>query len=127
MTTFVDDMRAGFVAHNGARRYTMCHMIADSHAELIAMADKIGVLRKWIQHEGTAREHFDIAMTKRALAVAAGAVEIEWRQAGAMTKRRQIEGTLGIPEDAVDWLWAYRLATSKPPQGRDGEEAPTAA
>lgn len=56
----------------------MCHMYADSSEELLAMADVIGVARKWIQHPGTWREHFDIAKSKRKLAVAAGAVETSW-------------------------------------------------
>ena len=57
-------------------RMLMCHMIADSNAELIEMADTIGVARRWIQHAGTYREHFDICKSKRAMAVRAGAVEV---------------------------------------------------
>ncbi len=72
MTVYVDDMNAPF------GRMKMCHMFADSTEELQAMADRIGVQRKWIQYPGTIREHFDIALSKRALAVAAGAVEIEY-------------------------------------------------
>lgn len=59
----------------------MSHLFADSHDELIAMVDRIGVQRKWIQHEGTDKEHFDIALGKRRLAVAAGAIEITMREA----------------------------------------------
>lgn len=44
------------------------------------MADRIGVQRKWIQHEGTRREHFDISLSKRNLAVKAGAIEITQRE-----------------------------------------------
>ena len=58
-------------------RMIMCHMFADTHEELVAMADKIGVARKWIQHAGTYKEHFDIAKSKRALAVSAGAIEVD--------------------------------------------------
>lgn len=54
-------------------RMKMCHMMADTHEELLAMADLIGVARKWIQHEGRRTEHFDICKTKRALAIAHGA------------------------------------------------------
>jgi hypothetical protein len=66
-------MKAGF------GRMVMCHMVADSTAELLAMVDQIGVQRKWIQKVGTYAEHFDICKSKRALAVAAGAIEIGWR------------------------------------------------
>lgn len=73
MTVYVDTMRAKF------GRMVMCHMIADSTEELLAMADKIGVARKWLQKPGTHHEHFDIALSKRKLAVEFGAVEISMR------------------------------------------------
>jgi hypothetical protein len=60
----------------------MCHMVADTHRELVAMADAIGVNRKWIQYPGTIREHFDIAKSKKVLAVRHGAIEITWRACG---------------------------------------------
>lgn len=71
---YVDDMQASF------GRMTMCHMMADSTDELLEMADKIGVARKWIQHAGTNREHFDVCLSRRALAVKHGAVEITQRE-----------------------------------------------
>lgn len=74
MSVYVDDMEAKF------GRMVMCHMIADSHEELVAMVRKIGVQTKWIQHAGTYREHFDICLAKRAKAVAAGAIEITQRE-----------------------------------------------
>lgn len=74
MAVFVDDMRAPY------GRMLMCHMGADTTEELLAMADRIGVARKWIQYAGTWREHFDVALSKRALAVAAGAVEVTQRE-----------------------------------------------
>jgi hypothetical protein len=101
MPVYIDDMRAPF------GRMLLCHMIADTTQELLEMADAIGVARKWIQHPGTPSEHFDIALTKRAAAVRRGAVEITWRQCGAMTKRMMVEGKLGKPEEAEEWLQAY--------------------
>lgn len=98
MTVYVDDMRARF------GRLIMCHMIADTDEELRAMADRIGVNRKWFQKPGTARRHYDIALSKRALAVEAGAVQITWKQTGCMCRRRLETGELGKPEDAVDWV-----------------------
>lgn len=73
---YVDDMKAGF------GRMIMCHMIADSTEELLAMVDHIGVPRKWIQNAGTYREHFDICHAKRALAVEHGAQEITFLDLG---------------------------------------------
>lgn len=59
-------------------RMMMCHMIADTHAELVAMARAIGVAEKWIQHPGHfRREHFDVCKSKRAEAIRRGAIEIE--------------------------------------------------
>lgn len=69
MSVYVDDMEASF------GRMIMCHMMADTTAELLQMADHIGVHRKWIQKPNTYKEHFDVAKSKRKLAVAAGAIE----------------------------------------------------
>lgn len=74
MAVFVDDMKAPY------GRMIMCHMGADTTEELLAMADKIGVARRWLQHAGTWREHFDIALSKRALAVQYGAIEVTQRE-----------------------------------------------
>ena len=75
------------------RGMTMCHMVADSTEELLCMADSIGVKRKWIQAEGTYREHFDVCKSKRALAVKNGAMEITGRQL-AMKLREKREGAI---------------------------------
>jgi len=71
MVVYVDDMQADF------RRMKMCHCVADSTVELLEMMDRIGVQRNWIQRPGTVYEHFDICLTKRKLAVRAGAIEID--------------------------------------------------
>lgn len=76
MTVYVDDVRLPF------RNMVMCHMWATTIAELLEMADRIGVDRKWIQGHselsiGKAKRaswvHFDIALSKKALALEAGA------------------------------------------------------
>ena len=73
------------------------------------MAARIGVDRKWWQSpEKASGSHYDIALSKRALAVGFGAIEITWRQAGAMNTRRRVTGALGAPEDAVEWSANYR-------------------
>lgn len=82
MTVYVDDMRARF------GRMVMCHLVADTLDELHAMADRIGVDRRWYQGPPkTRRPHYDIALSKRALAVAAGAQEITMRQTPAIARR----------------------------------------
>lgn len=72
MGVYVDDMRAPY------RRMVMCHMLADSVEELHAMADKIGVARRWFQDKPKF-PHYDICLTKRALAVKFGAKEVRDR------------------------------------------------
>lgn len=83
MAVYVDNMRASF------GRMKMCHMIADSTEELLAMADTIGVDRKWLQKAGRHDEHFDIAMSKRKLAVEAGAVEVTMLGLGRILRDRR--------------------------------------
>lgn len=86
MPVYVDDMRAPY------GRLILCHMLADTDDELHAMADKIGVARRWHQKAGTYQSHYDIALSKRALAVANGAIEID-RQgvANILRSKRQAE------------------------------------
>lgn len=82
MPVYVDKMNANF------GRMKMCHMLADSREELDAMADKIGVARKWIQKPNHPHEHYDICQSKKALAIKAGAIEIERQQVGEIMKKR---------------------------------------
>lgn len=68
----------------------MCHMIADTTKELLEMADRIGVQKKWIQYENTYNEHFDICLSKKKLALKNGAKEIDFRMYAIMINKRKI-------------------------------------
>lgn len=70
MAVYIDDYNAPF------QSMIMCHMIADTREELLAMVDRIGVKRKWIQKMGTCYEHFDICLSKKKLAIKYGAIEL---------------------------------------------------
>jgi len=83
MAVYVDDMKAKL------GRMVLCHMIADSREELDAMADRIGVQRKWIQQAGTHQEHYDVSLSARAKAIAAGAQEITMRELAMMCMARR--------------------------------------
>ena len=54
-------------------RMLMCHMLADTPEELHAMAKRIGVAHRWYQLTAST-PHYDIARSKRAQAIARGAV-----------------------------------------------------
>ena len=86
MTVYVDAMRAAY------GRMVMCHMLADSDAELHEMADRIGVARRWHQKRGTVHSHYDICRSKRALAVREGAVEIDRRELARLIQGRRGAG-----------------------------------
>jgi hypothetical protein len=93
MAVYVDDMNAPF------GRMLMCHLIADTTDELLAMVDRIGVNRRWIQDVGTRREHFDIALSKKRLALAAGAIEIEYGAELARMLAQRDRGETMRPDD----------------------------
>lgn len=94
MTVYVDDMCNYELGR--FRRMKMSHMIADTEEELHAMADKIGVARRWYQGD-----HYDIAKSKRAIAIANGAVPIDLRTLALMAgrRRRNPGEALPRPED----------------------------
>ncbi|QRM36964.1 DUF4031 domain-containing protein [Rhizobium rhizogenes] len=126
MTVYVDDMKASF------GNMVMCHMWADSDAELLAMADTIGVKRKWIQghqtlsfgkHRNASWVHFDIAQSKRALAVKAGAVETDRfgpviHTATLLLRHAETIGDVELAaraRDKIDRFEALRAERSKGP------------
>lgn len=78
MAVYVDDMRAQF------GRMILCHMLADTEAELHKMAGEIGVARKWFQGD-----HYDVSLSKRKMAVRLGAQEITQREAVEIRNRNR--------------------------------------
>lgn len=79
MTVYVDDMHK-FPMGN-FRSMKMSHMVADTVKELHEMADKIGVSRAHYQGPPkTINPHYDICLSKRALAVKHGAKECTMRE-----------------------------------------------
>lgn len=101
---YVDNFYVTGVKYRGMK---MSHMIADTTEELLTMADKIGVKRKWLQHPGTCNEHFDICLAMRAKAVELGAVEINYREyATEIQKRCEANG--------IHWARASVDAIKKP-------------
>lgn len=83
MAVYVDDFNAPY------RRMKMSHMVADSKEELLAMVDVIGVNRKWIQYPDTNKEHFDICLGKKELAIKNGAILITARKLAKATLSRK--------------------------------------
>lgn len=90
MSVYIDNMNIPY------RGMIMNHMIADTREELLTMADKIRVNRKWIQSYDTPREHFDICLAKKAKALKLGAIEINFRDLAEKTRTRTYEGKTQI-------------------------------
>ena len=76
MGVYVDDSRYRYW------RFIMCHMVADSVVELHAMAERIGLERRWY-HQG----HYNLCLSKRVLAIRCGAGEIRARNAAFVRTR----------------------------------------
>jgi hypothetical protein len=103
LTVYVDDMFMQATVPNGARkvRARWSHMTADTDEELHAMARKIGLKRAWAQHMDDPNcwhRHYDVTESRRAAAVAAGAVEITWRDAA----NRSSAETMRLREQPVE-------------------------
>lgn len=73
MAVYVDKLR------NWGWKYgASCHLIADTNEELHALAAKIGMRRAWFQAKASG-PHYDLTASRRVLALAAGAVELDDR------------------------------------------------
>lgn len=72
MAVYVDNAR------NRLGRMVMCHMVADTAAELHEMAQAIGMQFSWFQPRSW--PHYDVCLSRRAQAVERGAVEVTQRE-----------------------------------------------
>jgi hypothetical protein len=97
MTVYVDDMYLYPMGKYG--RMKMSHMIADTDSELHAMADVIGVQRKWWQAPPKHDSHYDVAIVMRSKAIEAGAVPIALRELSFMTLFRRVHQRLPTAEE----------------------------
>lgn len=57
-----------------------CHMIADTEEELHAFAQEMGLRRSWFQCKPGGIPHYDLTRSRRAMAIKAGAKEINRRE-----------------------------------------------
>lgn len=96
MTVYVDDMYRYPLGEFG--RMKMSHMIADTDEELHAMAAAIGIARRWFQ-----RDHYDISMGRRNMAIQRGAVPVPLRLLATMVEARKRTGVLPKPEDCISF------------------------
>ena len=58
------------------------------------LAESIGVSSRWVQNPGTWREHYDICLAKRKLAIDAGAKEITMVELVRMLQERRTKKRL---------------------------------
>jgi hypothetical protein len=94
MTVYVDNMRRR--ATVGRTNGSWSHLLADSPEELREFANRLGLNSRWIQHEGTYREHFDVVESVRQRAINLGAEAINWKQTGVLLNEKR--GTYGVPQ-----------------------------
>lgn len=87
MTCYVDAVRD--YPATGLRHSAFCHLLADTRAELHAMADQIGMPRRCFQDHPW-RWHYDLPEHLRAAAVANGAREVAWHEVGMLLRERRL-------------------------------------
>jgi hypothetical protein len=95
MTVYVDNFRVP--ATVGRLRARWSHLTADTHDELHAFAQSIGLRRAWFQGQckhgrcvPCPHWHYDVTDTKRQEAIGAGAKPIDLRAMGALMSARRV-------------------------------------
>ncbi|HJQ43486.1 MAG TPA: DUF4031 domain-containing protein [Jatrophihabitantaceae bacterium] len=94
MACYVDSVRSYPGA--GLRFTEFCHLLADTRDELHAMADALGIPRRFFQ-EHPWRWHHDLPAQLRPLAVELGAREVTMHDVGALLRRRRRALTAAEP------------------------------
>lgn len=88
MPVYVDDMWTR--AMGQYRRMKMSHMWSPDLDELHAMADKIGLNRKWFQDKSSFL-HYDVSLSLRGKAVSFVAVEITMKELAQMVRDHKLQ------------------------------------
>jgi hypothetical protein len=86
LACYVDTVRA--YPDAGLRHTRFCHLLADSRAELHAMAGVLGIPRAYFQDHPW-RWHHDLPEALRPRAIELGAVEVTMHDVGTLLSRRR--------------------------------------
>ncbi|MCW2540725.1 MAG: hypothetical protein JWN95_2450 [Frankiales bacterium] len=86
MSCYVDSLRA--YPDAGLRHTHFCHLLADEAGELHAMADALGMPRRFFQ-EHPWRWHYDLPAPMRAEAIELGAREVDMHFIGLLLRNRR--------------------------------------
>jgi Protein of unknown function (DUF4031) len=88
LACYVDSVRS--YPGSGLRYSEFCHLLADSRTELHAMADALGIPRRFFQDHPW-RWHHDLPAHLRDRALQLGAVEVGMHEVGTLLRRRRAE------------------------------------
>lgn len=98
MGVYVDAPIYPFIGRSG-RKMMMCHMVADTLAELHDMAEKLGVRAHFQAH--TRYPHYDICKSKRTQALSLGAMSCPDRKT-LITKARALLAEIRLSDERKD-------------------------
>lgn len=110
MTVYVDDMKRPATIGRG-RPAIWSHLFADGPTELADFARQVGLRPEWLQNAGSHREHYDVTLTVRQLAISLGARAITYPSGVAelIEARRMVCQCKTLRE----CRWAQALADSE--------------
>jgi hypothetical protein len=104
MAVYVDSVRFKY------RGMVMCHMWADTEAELHRMAGRIGMSREWHQAPPTASwSHYDVSLSRKKMAQSLGAILTD--RFGALEHVARLKGDTELL-DRIQKRRARRLLTA---------------
>ncbi len=75
MAVYVDELAEYATDFYPWRHVASCHMYADTVSELYALADRIGLKRRWFQNKPSFPHYDLLGGNKRRAAIRAGAIE----------------------------------------------------